>query len=197
MALVKGTFDDAGANSYADIDDWLTAFPAGIGYDGKILDVALGVDPADATLAAQADARLIAASHWVDAQRFSTGLPRVRDAGGAASAPPLLSLPRLRWIMGAGSPYIEEGACLNHDPPAVPMVIIFAVVEVAEVLRVNGCLTAFDVRNPADVLRERDVAGHLDEVFAAPLADQAFETALQYLRGLVHQPGSVPRGFRW
>jgi hypothetical protein len=196
VALVKGIFDDGG-NSYADVSDWLSRFPSGLGYDGAVLAEALGASPADGDLAAKADARLIAGSRWVDAQDWSTGYQRVRDGGAASAAPPLLSLPRDRWYVAAGSPYLREGTYLNTDPASVPWVILAAVVEVAEVLRVNDCLTAFDVRNPADVLREQDVTGHVDQKWAAPLADQHFATARQYLAGLTVPPGSVRRGFQW
>jgi hypothetical protein len=192
MALIKGTWDGpALANSYADVNDCLTHFPSGIGIDGKVLAVEYGINPADAHKAAQADHRLIAMSRWIDGLQWdpTRGQARITSSDDASTRPPLLALPPSGWTMGAGNTYIREGSSLNTDPSTVPWVIIAAVCEGAEVMRVNGCFSAGRTRHPADVLVEEDVHGHLESEWAAPLAAQLYETAHRYLMGLVTLPG--------
>jgi hypothetical protein len=193
VTLIKGDATEPTANSYADSADWLAQYPMGIGYDGKALAVELGQSPADPDKAAQADHRLIMASRWIDSQDFLTGRRRVTSSSDAAAAPSFLALPLIDWEMGAGNPFLRIGIYLTE----VPQVIIQATVEVAETMRVNGCLTTVDLRNHAGVLRSLDLDGIADKEWEAPLADQLYAAALPYLRGIIRDPRSVPRAPSW
>jgi len=186
--LIKGTFDGpAGANSYADLDDWESHFPVGIGLDGTDLGAAIAAAPDPFSH------RLIMASRWVDGLQFLTGYARVTDADDAAAVPPSLSLPRSSWYAAEGSPWIHAGTCLNTSPPSVPACIIAAVCEVAEVMRLNGCWTTDRVQHPAGVAKSVDVHLHVSREFAAPLASQLYRSAHRYLAGLAVLPGNGRR----